>query len=202
MADDKKGGPSKGTGGSPSKGECKTTSTKVEIAEGLPYTESERDMLRSQLDQQCECDNNKISLWEKSTLPWLVSMVSKVLELAAGNYDENDNNTTTSNNNSNNNTTPVSNRELKVSAPLTTRTPSKMDLFLEENTYIVEQLQLQQWPFFTLPRLLELLANPFIYNSDAEGKLRGEKLQAAIRRCVLVSAPMITSEVNDYSDWQ
>ncbi|ORC85748.1 uncharacterized protein TM35_000332050 [Trypanosoma theileri] len=205
MADSTKSSPSKVTG------EVKTAFPIVGIAEGLPYTESEKAMLQSQLDQQCGGDISDVSLWEKSILPLLVSMVTKVLELAASKYGENAENTTNNNNNndnsnnrnSNNNvTTPANNRGLKVSAPGTAKTPSKMDLFLEENAYIVEQLQLQQWPFFTLPRLVELLANPFTYNCDSEGHLRGEKLQAAIGRCVLVSAPLFTSEGNDYSGWR
>ena len=60
--------------------------------------------------------------------------------------------------------------------------------FAAENAYILEQLELLHAPPFTLQRLCEILLQPSAYHtSHATGKLRGELLQSAVRRCVLVA---------------
>jgi hypothetical protein len=60
--------------------------------------------------------------------------------------------------------------------------------FQAENVYILEQLELLHAPPFTLQRLCEVLRQPSEYHtSRSTGALRGEMLQAAIRRCVLVA---------------
>lgn len=62
--------------------------------------------------------------------------------------------------------------------------------FEAENAYLLEQFDLLEAPTFTLQRLAEVLLDPRRYHipvSHPEGPLRGEKLQAALRRCILVS---------------
>ena len=69
-------------------------------------------------------------------------------------------------------------------------TPSGTDMenFTAENAYILEQLELLHAPPFTLQRLCEVLLQPSAYHTSAvTGTLRGELLQSAIRRCVLVA---------------
>ena len=67
--------------------------------------------------------------------------------------------------------------------------------FEAENSYLIEQFNYLESPPFTLQRLCEVIINPQQYhmrkNPDgALGKesLRGDVLQAAIRRCVLVAS--------------
>ncbi|EAN84836.1 hypothetical protein, conserved, partial [Trypanosoma cruzi] len=173
----------------------------------VPYTEEEKTFLLEQLvalsQEQQERQHDDDDKWTRTTVPLLVSMLEKVLQLAADNYEDDSNNNNISNS-AGTTTTAATNQKPKGggATTLAAKPLSKMECFLEENDYIIEQMQQQQRPFFTLPRLLEILADPFIYNRDAAGKLRGGKLQAAVRRCVLVSYPLLTvqwpftSEVN------
>lgn len=61
--------------------------------------------------------------------------------------------------------------------------------FLAENEYLMEQLRQMQWCPFTCERLLELLSDPGRHCMSKSGTLRGELLQAALRRCILVTFP-------------
>ncbi|RNF21526.1 uncharacterized protein Tco025E_03328 [Trypanosoma conorhini] len=157
------------------------------ITSAVPYTAEEKACLLAYLtappqEQQEQQRRDGDAAWAAKTLPLLASMVAKVLRLAADNYEDGGTAGASAAD------APAAEEEAPRRSGSTA--PSKMDCFLEENAYFLEQLQLQSWPFFTLPRLCEILANPFMYNSDASGKLRGAKLQAAVRRCVLASAPL------------
>ncbi|RNF11753.1 hypothetical protein TraAM80_00736 [Trypanosoma rangeli] len=170
------------------------------ITSAVPYTAEEEACLRehltaSLLEQQERQSRDGDAAWTKTTLPLLVSMVAKVLQLAADNYNEESGTAGGAPATPATDTTTTKNQLPRGSGPtsLPAKPPSKMECFLEENTYLLEQLRLQQWAFFTLPRLWEILADPFMYNSDATGKLRSAKLQAAVRRCVLSSAPLFTA---------
>lgn len=61
--------------------------------------------------------------------------------------------------------------------------------FSAENAYLMEQFSMQEGPTFTLQRLAEILIDPAQYNcvGNDGNSLRGDKLQAALRRCILVS---------------
>jgi len=60
--------------------------------------------------------------------------------------------------------------------------------FAAENIYLAEQLELFPNAPFTLQRLCEILCEPSKHHATRDGRIRGEVLQSAIRRCVLVSA--------------
>lgn len=64
------------------------------------------------------------------------------------------------------------------------------ECFAAENAYILEQLELLHAPPFTLQRLCEILLLPSQHRTTIAGVLRGDVLQTAIRRCVLV-APIV-----------
>ncbi|KEG06224.1 hypothetical protein DQ04_15151010 [Trypanosoma grayi] len=176
-------------------GEEKQATPTVTIAAGVPYTDAEKALLQSQLKAQPKPPpppkQELGDAWVSTTLPLLVSMVEKVLQLAAQHCEDGGDADISSTTSDNTNTST----KATTAGPVTSA--SKLDRFLEENTYIVEQLRLQQWPFFTLPRLWEVLADPFKYNTNARGRLRAEKLQAAVRRCVLVSSPLLTAPLPD-----
>ena len=62
------------------------------------------------------------------------------------------------------------------------------DAFVMENEYILEQFSELHAPPFTLQRLCEILLNPTEYHiAGGKDVVRGEKLQAALRRCILVT---------------
>ncbi|CAD2217297.1 hypothetical protein AGDE_04070 [Angomonas deanei] len=61
--------------------------------------------------------------------------------------------------------------------------------FEEENKYIKNQLSQLQWAPFSIPRLCELLLSPATHHLNKDGVLRGDALQASLRRCVLVLYP-------------
>lgn len=64
--------------------------------------------------------------------------------------------------------------------------------FAEENAYIIAQAQQLQWYPFTYQRWLELLMDPGRYHTAKdEGRLRGDAIQASLRRCILVTYPAV-----------
>lgn len=77
-----------------------------------------------------------------------------------------------------------------VSQPLLAAgTPSQ---FIEENAYLVAQARQLQWYPFTYQRWLEILQNPAaLHSSKDRGHLRGDALQASLRRCILVTYPAV-----------
>nr|CCC89632.1 conserved hypothetical protein [Trypanosoma congolense IL3000] len=162
----------------------------VTISSAVPYTEEEKNLLLEHLrgvshhQERSEKEEGVDGSWREGTLPLLCSMVEKVLSLAA----ERCNVCTDAGGTEGGETKAKEGDQSSQGTPVRDVTIN-MDLFKEESDYILEQLRLQPWPFFTLPRLYEILADPFKYNCH-ESELRGEKLQSAIRRCVLVSCPL------------
>jgi hypothetical protein len=64
--------------------------------------------------------------------------------------------------------------------------------FVEENAYILAQAQQLQWFPFTYQRWLELLLDPGkFHTAKSEGRLRGDAIQASLRRCILVTYPAV-----------
>lgn len=62
------------------------------------------------------------------------------------------------------------------------------ETFVAENMYLMEQFEIAQCPLFTLQRLAEILLDPKNFHVRyGDGGIRGDVLQAAIRKCVLVS---------------
>ncbi|CBH09762.1 hypothetical protein, conserved [Trypanosoma brucei gambiense DAL972] len=163
-----------------------TASPPIVISAAVPYTEEEKKLLTEQLrrHQRQQSQGDDDSSWNETTLPFISSMVEKVLQLAAQNRESDS--TKDSGSGDENKPQEKANATDDVADA---DAVSKVDTFVEDNDYVLEQLRLQPWPFFTLPRLCEILADPYKYNSIGD-KLRGEKLQSAIRRCVLVSAPL------------
>lgn len=64
--------------------------------------------------------------------------------------------------------------------------------FAEENAYIIAQAKQLQWYPFTYQRWVELLLDPGKYHTAKdEGRLRGDAIQASLRRCILVTYPAV-----------
>ncbi|KPA79592.1 hypothetical protein ABB37_05397 [Leptomonas pyrrhocoris] len=77
-------------------------------------------------------------------------------------------------------------------APRPTPAAGTAAQFTEENAYIRSQAQQLQWYPFTYQRWLELLLEPGKYHTAKdEGRLRGDAIQASLRRCILVTYPAV-----------
>ncbi|KAG5502861.1 hypothetical protein JKF63_04631 [Porcisia hertigi] len=64
--------------------------------------------------------------------------------------------------------------------------------FAEENAYIIAQAQQLQWFPFTYQRWVELLLDPCKHHTaGSTGRLRGDAIQASLRRCILVTYPAV-----------
>ncbi|KPI87252.1 hypothetical protein ABL78_3647 [Leptomonas seymouri] len=84
--------------------------------------------------------------------------------------------------------------ELNADLPAPRPTPAAGTAaqFAEENAYILSQAQQLQWYPFTYQRWLELLLDPGKYHTAKnEGRLRGDVIQASLRRCILVTYPIV-----------
>ncbi|KAG8345251.1 hypothetical protein ERJ75_001594400 [Trypanosoma vivax] len=163
----------------------------VTIAPNLPYTEEEMNLLSAHLGKPGLHEGLTDEVWRDQMLPLLCGMVEKALQLAAEAHEnaKKGNGVSDYGAQEEGDRTEMSG-EKKGNVAQTLPSVENADFFAEENVYILGQLRLQPSPFFTLPRLWEILADPYRYNCSAAGVIRGEKLQAALRRCVLVSAPI------------
>lgn len=83
---------------------------------------------------------------------------------------------------------------MSLAAPAMRPTPAAGTAaqFAEESAYILAQAQQLQWYPFTYQRWLELLLEPGKYHTAKdEGRLRGDAIQASLRRCILVTYPAV-----------
>lgn len=141
--------------------------------------------------------------WSDVAMPKFHAIAEKVLKMAAEQYHANhkdyippssrsEDSATMAGGGNNASATVVQTAAAAANAPPPPPAGSPAQ-FVEENAYLVEQLkQLPQCPF-TVERLAEILSQPFMYHSSKDGKLKPEALQASLRRCILVTYPVVVS---------
>ncbi|KAK7200324.1 hypothetical protein NESM_000085700 [Novymonas esmeraldas] len=80
----------------------------------------------------------------------------------------------------------------KAGGPRSTPAAGTPAQFMEENAYILAQAQQLQWYPFTYQRWIEVLLEPGRYHTAREdGHLRGDAIQTSLRRCILVTYPLV-----------
>lgn len=191
-----------------------SSAASVLLSDKLPYTEEEMAFLVKQLHEFVTPDKGVRDVntdsfstgnmgesdeFAASVSSILAPMVEKVLKLAADSY------------------IPIPSCAAVVAdliTPSSHKSPRKMfatessdvaevylsgtaEQFAKENEYLVDEVRQMQYKPFTLQRLLEILADPWRYHSSKDGKLRGDMLQAAVLRCVLVTCPLVPSGPSD-----
>lgn len=158
----------------------------------LPYTNEERTCLatlQTSLAKSAVKDIPSLSKesWA-ATVALLAGATEKLLKIAAENYE-----TTlqaTPNKENGPSTAPISSNSLTAVPSSLTGPAGSTTQFVDENTYLVDQMKLQPFCPFTIQRIVEILQDPFIQHVGVDGRLRGDALQASLRRCVLVTYPM------------